>query len=170
MSYNPNNPRPLIPTQKHLTSNYSPKLRIQLTFPENSLYTKQEFKEECDINYIMNQYQQTGLIPNLNEIAPQYLEDTDFDFRSSMEYIAEAKSLFNQMPSKIRAQFDNDPATFLDFCSKEKNRPELAEMGLLKPESEWVQITLSEHLKSSNKQPSDKGDISPPSGSNLAES
>ncbi|AXH74822.1 MAG: internal scaffolding protein [Microviridae sp.] len=142
MSYNPNNPRPIIKSQPLLLSTYSPKQRYQITFPENSPFTKQEFKDESDINIIMSNYYNSGQIPNLMEIAPQYLDVTDYDFRSQMEYIAEAKSLFNDLPSSIRVQFQNDPAEFLDFCSKEKNRSELAAMGLLKPETEWVQTTI----------------------------
>lgn len=142
MSYNINNPRPIIKSQPLLKSNYSPKLRVSITFPENSPHTKQEFKDECDINVIMSQYLKNGQLPNLNEVAPQYLDVGDFDFQASMNYIADAKTMFNQLPASIRSQFDNNPASFLDFCSKEKNRPELKEMGLLKPESEWIQTEI----------------------------
>ncbi|AXH74085.1 MAG: internal scaffolding protein [Microviridae sp.] len=142
MSYNKDIPRPITKTDSLPLSNYSPKKRYGMHFAPDSPYTKQEFKDECDINVIMAQYQSTGQIPILNEVAPQYLDCSDFDFRASMEYIAEAKSLFMEMPSRIRNRFDNDPASFLEFCSQEKNRPEMVEMGLLKPQSEWVQTSI----------------------------
>jgi phage internal scaffolding protein len=52
-----------------------------------------------------------------------------------MNFIAEAQSMFNDLPSSIRDRFANDPGTFLDFCSNDVNRKELAQMGLLSPEA-----------------------------------
>jgi len=124
-------------------SNYSPKKRLTISFPANSPYTKQEFKNECDINVLMSKYQNSGELPVLNQMAPQYLDVTGLEYQESMNFIAGAKSLFQEMPSSIRNRFENNPALFLDFCSAEKNRPEMAQMGLLKPETEWVQPLLS---------------------------
>lgn len=138
MSYNPKNPRPVSTLQPLIKSTYSPKLKVSITFPEDSLHTKQEFADECDINVLLARYQNTGEIPNINERAPQYLDATGHDFQTHMDFIAGAKSLFQEMPSAIRNRFDNDPAKFLDFTSQEKNRPEMAEMGLLKPQREWT--------------------------------
>lgn len=136
MSYNTSK-RTVLSDDKHhqIKSAYSKKLKQTISFPENSDHTRQEFKDECDINNIMAQYERTGEIFHLNESAPQYLDCDGTDFRASMDYIAGAFSMFEELPSKIRAQFDNDPATFLDFCSHEKNYPELAQMGLLTPEA-----------------------------------
>lgn len=138
MSYNPSN---LIPTDSSpslAVSAYSPKLKISLTFPENSPFTKQEFRDECDINVLMSKYQATGEIPNLNERAPQYLDVTGHDYQEHMNIVAGAQTLFNELPSSIRNQFENDPALFLDFTSNEENRAKMHEMGLLKPIDEWV--------------------------------
>jgi len=133
MSSNPNNPRPVIEST-NFKSNYSQKTRVQLTFPENSRWTKQSFKDECDINRIMARYQDTGQLPNVNEMPAQYLDATAFDYQMHMQFIAGAQSMFEELPSALRNRFQNDPGEFLDFCSNEKNRPELAEMGLLRPE------------------------------------
>jgi len=119
---------------------YSQKLSEPVFFPEVSPVTKQSFKDECDINVLMARYESTGQLPNLNEVAPQYLDCTGQEFNEHMNFIAGAKSLFAELPARIRSRFENDPAQFLDFCSAEKNRPELAEMGLLKPVEEWVQV------------------------------
>lgn len=112
---------------------YSPKERHTITFPENSRWTKQSFKDECDVNRIMNQYMKTGEIPHINEVAPQYLECEATDFQAAMEFVAGAQTLFHEMPSAIRNRFNNSPQEFVEFCSHEKNRPEMAEMGLLAP-------------------------------------
>lgn len=138
MSYNPNNPRPISTIQPLIKSTYSPKLKVSLTFSEDSPYTKQEFADECDINILLARYQNSGELPNLNEREPQYLDATGYDYQTQMEFIAGAKSLFNELPSSVRNRFSNDPAQFLDFTSNPNNREEMAQMGLLKPRTEWA--------------------------------
>lgn len=134
MSFDLNKQRPQITNIHNFKSTYSPKTRVQIEFPANSPFTQQSFKEECDINTIMAKYMSTGELPNIQERMPQYLDVTGQDFQQQMEFVAQAQSMFEELPSSIRNRFDNDPAQFLDFCSNENNRPELAEMGLLKPE------------------------------------
>lgn len=117
-------------------SAYSQKPKIsQITFPENSRWTKQSFKDECDINTIMGRYMRTGEMPMINLSYPQYLDVSGADFQSHMQFIAGAQTMFNELPSDVRNRFQNDPAAFLDFCSNEKNRPEMAAMGLLSLEA-----------------------------------
>lgn len=134
MSINLSNRTPLIPAGL-FRSAYSEKIKVAIEFEADSPHTRQEFKEECDINNIMAQYLVTGEFTHLNESLPQYLDCSEADFRAHMDYVAGAYSMFEELPSAVRTQFDNDPALFLDFCSHEKNRPELAEMGLLTPEA-----------------------------------
>lgn len=114
---------------------YQDKPRVQVVFPDNSPHTQQSFKEECDINTIMRRYQATGQLPAMNETAPQYLDVSGMEFQSAMEFVAGAQSMFNDMPSEVRARFQNDPVQFLDFTSREENRAEMHAMGLLKPEA-----------------------------------
>lgn len=125
-------------TNPNLNSNLSitsliPRLPISITFPENSQYTKQEFKDECDINVILAQYQNSGEIPNLNERQGQYMDCTGLDYMEHMNKIVEANNLFSELPASIRERFANDPARFLDFVHDENNRDEMRTMGLLRP-------------------------------------
>jgi len=122
-------------SNKIIRSAYSEKERHSLSFPAQGR-TKQSFKDECDVNRIMARYLSTGELPNLNNVEPQYLDCTAFDYQQHQNFIAGAMSLFHELPSAIRSRFQNSPAEFLDFCSQEKNRPELAEMGLLRPNTE----------------------------------
>lgn len=117
---------------------YVPRKRVFLSFPDDSEFTKQEFKDECDINVIMAQYQHTGIIPNLNERTPAYQDCTGHDYQMHMNKIIEAQELFNDLPSKVRDRFANDPAAFLDFVHDEKNLGEMKEMGLLRPVADVI--------------------------------
>lgn len=94
---------------------------------------KQSFKEEVDINTIVKRF---GLGYEMPE--PQYLPGIqDFtnitDFHQAMNLIAQAKEQFEEFPAHIRERFKNNAADWADFCLDEKNRGELAEMGLLTP-------------------------------------
>lgn len=93
---------------------------------------KQSFKEECDINTIMEKFRVNGIPP----IAPLPNGYGDFtgisDYQSAMNVIVAANEAFEEMPSKIRNRFNNDPREFVDFCTDENNKEELIKLGLLK--------------------------------------
>ena len=92
--------------------------------------TKQSEKDDCDINLIMAKYIKTGVLDHVREHAPEYGFATSETFQQSMEIVAKANSMFEDLPSKIRNKFENNPAKFLDFVQDESNLEEMAEMGL----------------------------------------
>lgn len=94
---------------------------------------QQQFREECDINTIMERFGRTGeLIAPIR--MPQYGDfDGVNDYHSAMNAIVEAQSAFDQLPAKVRARFGNDPAEFLEFCFNEENREEAIRLGLVEP-------------------------------------
>lgn len=109
-----------------------PLVDLSIVFPENSRWTKQSFKDEADINTIMARYQATGEIPALNLVAPQYLDATGFDFQAMQEQVLEARALFGELPSVLRARFGNDPGAFLEYVADSSNHDEMRKLGLLK--------------------------------------
>jgi len=78
----------------------------------------------------MAKYQKTGAITHLANNQSEYGFATSIDFTQSMNIVAKAQSMFNDLPSSIRLKFKNDPASFLDFVQDESNADELVEMGL----------------------------------------
>jgi phage internal scaffolding protein len=143
MSYNPDYRTPLISGESRFHSAYSIKIQTPLEFPENSPWTRQEFKAESDINTIMSRYQRTGELPQINVVAPQYLDVTEMNFQDHMNQIREAQELFDQLPSQLRNRFQNDPGAFIDFCGDQNNHPELARMGLLSTQATKAILTPS---------------------------
>lgn len=115
-------------------SAYSTRLRVSMIFPAVGR-TKQSFKAECDINNIMSRYLKTGIVEFVNKHSPQYHDVTGLEYQDAMNIVAHSQSLFADLPSQLRAEFDNDPALFLDFVNDPANRPEMAAMGLLTPEA-----------------------------------
>ncbi|WNK13718.1 MAG: internal scaffolding protein [Microvirus sp.] len=130
--------RQIIQNKTIFNTPHSPQNKVSLIFPPNSDYTKQEFKNESDINIIMAQYQYTGELPNLNTNPANYMDCTGLDYMEHMNQIVEANNLFAALPSSIRNRFQNNPAAFLDFVHDPENKPEMQKMGLLDPISPIV--------------------------------
>lgn len=128
-----------IPPKTHPVKSFfsysSEKLNPSINFPVDSLVTDQSFRDECDINTIMARYQSTGEMPIINNMEQQWLDVTQHDFQTHMNFIVEAQSMFDDLPSHIRDRFGNDPGAFLDFTSNSENLSEIAKMGLLTPEA-----------------------------------
>jgi len=112
---------------KHRYGN-NPRQRIAFTGQGR---TKQSFKDECDINNLMARYLKTGHMEHVNEALPQFRDVTDFDFQRAQNLIANAASMFENIPSKIRSRFDNDAGKLLDWVHDPKNAEEAASLGFL---------------------------------------
>lgn len=93
--------------------------------------THQEFKEECDINTIIERF---GI--GENPIEPQkWVTDLDIanapdNYMDVMNQLNAARDQFMSLPAKVRSQFDNDPAKFVSFVSDANNIEEMIRMGL----------------------------------------
>lgn len=112
---------------------YSPRKRVTLDFTGQESRTKQQFKDECDINQIMAKYARTGVLPipvNSRAVYGDY--STPFDFQEAQDLIIRAQQQFESLPSGLRNRFGNDPKNFLAFCSDPANKKEMGELGLLK--------------------------------------
>lgn len=96
--------------------------------------TKQEFKDECDINTIMSKYLRQAVVPVGVKVASygDYAEAPDY--RESIEIMMRAKAQFASLPAKVRDEFKNDPEAFLEFVCKEENLDRCHDMGLLSDE------------------------------------
>jgi phage internal scaffolding protein len=94
--------------------------------------TEQHHSESCDINKILNTFMQTGIMPPTN-LNPQYgdASNPQMQFNEAMNQIAQAKSLFEQLPENVKIKFDNEPYKFLQFAEDENNHAAMIEMGLI---------------------------------------
>jgi hypothetical protein len=91
--------------------------------------TEQHHTDTCDINKILAQFMETGIMPNTNA-NPQYGDVTDVDFTQMQNQLAIAKTLFEELPEQVKARFNNEMHTFLHFAENPNNLPELVDMGL----------------------------------------
>lgn len=110
----------------------SPRKRVALAFPAEGR-TKQQFKDECDINRIMKRYQQTGVIDHVNRAEPRFGDLEAVDFQTAMNMVIDAEQRFMQLPAEVRDRFGNDPSRLLAFVGDERNREEAVRLGLVDP-------------------------------------
>lgn len=109
-----------------------------ITFTQPSK-TEQAHKSDCDIQTILKKYQQHGVIQHNHSIQGTYGDYINApDFTEAQNLIAEAKSMFETVPARIRADFDNDPAKFLEFTQNEANRERMIEYGFIAPDSDLI--------------------------------
>ena len=92
--------------------------------------TKQAFKDQCDINKILKKAQKTGSIAHLQKYPELvYGEfDGEFDLLTAHERIAKANQIFEDLPSEVRREFNNDALAFVNFAAKPENNARLAEI------------------------------------------
>lgn len=92
--------------------------------------TVQDFKESCDINYIMEKYQRDGIMSMMTR-DPQVGDFSNFkDYHSSLNIIIDAEEQFQEIPANIRERFNNDPEEFYNFAVDPENIDELRNLGL----------------------------------------
>jgi phage internal scaffolding protein len=95
--------------------------------------TQQQFKEESDINTIVDRFMKTGHLPEPASM-PQYVDyEGAFDFQSAMNVVRQADENFMRMDAKVRARFHNSPQEFLEFFANPDNADEAVRLGLAVP-------------------------------------
>lgn len=104
--------------------------------PGKSL-TKQSFAKELDVNRIVKKYQQTGVLQKAHDFEAVYGQFDSLDLRDYIEKVDAARDLFQEVPSDIRAKFNNDPGLFIDYATDEANMKQMVDWGLAEmPESQ----------------------------------
>lgn len=102
---------------------------------EEETKAQQQFKEECDINTIIERFGLGGEIPVDLRIPLQGEFESVFDYQSALNHLIEADEAFMQLPASIRERFQNNAGKLLDFVSDPGNKDEAMKMGLLRPET-----------------------------------
>ena len=100
---------------------------------EDASLTQQQFKEESDINTIVDRFMKSGIMPTPVNM-PQYMDSEGiFDFQTAMNVVRQADENFMRMDAKVRARFNNSPQEFLDIFGNPDNADEAIRLGLAIP-------------------------------------
>lgn len=97
---------------------------------EDPTRAKQEFKDECDINVIVERFGLTGEMPQ--DVRMPFNADFDgiLSYQEALNQLIAADEAFYAFPAEIRDRFQNNPARFVDFVSDPKNIAQAHEWGL----------------------------------------
>lgn len=101
-----------------------------LACPEEEDKTQQQFKDETDINTIVQNFGLGAPMPEAPTFGEQDFSEV-MDFQTAMNAIRAAEEAFMEFPAHIRARFRNDPQEMMDFLGHDKNRAEALELGLI---------------------------------------
>lgn len=103
--------------------------------PAGVSLTKQSFKEETDINRIMERYRMGKPLVDPGAPtrgAPSFGDfGTEFDFHEAQNRVRQAHESFDALPSSLRSRFSNDPGRLLSFLEDPSNRDEAIRLGLV---------------------------------------
>lgn len=100
---------------------------------EEETRAQQQFKEECDINTIVERFGLTGELPQ-NVRMPLTQDFCEaMDYKEAQNLLLEAHDAFMQFPANVRERFANDAGRFVEFASDPANIEECRRLGLAPP-------------------------------------
>lgn len=98
---------------------------------EEPSLAQQQFKDECDINNILRQFNITGLLPE-SPLSPRYGDFTGIkDYQSALNAVMAAEEGFMTLPAETRAMFGNDPEQLINFLDNPANKDQAIKLGLI---------------------------------------
>lgn len=99
--------------------------------------TQQQFKDEADINNLVDRFLRTGEIPPVDARA-MYGDfvDAPQSYQEALDAVFAAQEGFDALPSKTRQRFNNDPLELLSFLADPANVEEAIDLGLMEPKPE----------------------------------
>lgn len=110
------------------------RVRVQLSFEGHVTRTKQEFREDCDLNHIFKTWVNGGELTHINKRQPRFGDHmSPLDYREKLNAVIEADHAFDELPATTRERFGNNPEKLLEFVADEKNHEEGIQLGLFNP-------------------------------------
>lgn len=101
---------------------------------ENSVsLTEQHHKDDLDINRIVNRALRDGAMdPSLNRHFGKFMDASDsVDFLEANIRYRQGVEAFENLSSKIRTRFNNDPHQLMQFLEDPANRDEAIKLGFI---------------------------------------
>lgn len=101
---------------------------------EDSL-TRQSEAKDADINVILDRFARTGSMP-VDDRQALFVDVSEVgDYRNVREQINRATAYFLTLDAKVRAEFDNDAARFLDELVDPANKQKFVDLKILEADS-----------------------------------
>lgn len=92
---------------------------------------KQEFKQECDLNYILSRYTPEDIEQRIAAARGVFADVSEsMSYQEARQFVIDCDNAFNCLPAKLRSKFDNDPSKLVEFIDDPANEAEAIELGL----------------------------------------
>lgn len=115
-----------------LTNNRNPDGSRPVKDMTKGIGAKQSFKDECDINIIVETHRRTGHLTHISQNMPQYGDFSNVpDFQTAFQQIEDAEKEFMSMPAALRERMRNDPGFLIAFLDDPANNQEAIDLGLV---------------------------------------
>lgn len=114
--------------EKTVTYRNNGKKRV-MTLNEEGPKTDQQFKNDCDINYIVKKFN-----PQIHMAKSPgiYADTTEIpDLLTASNIVKDAETKFMQLPADARLKFNNNPIEMINFLKNPQNQEEAIQMGLM---------------------------------------
>nr|WAE43574.1 MAG: internal scaffolding protein [Microviridae sp.] len=93
---------------------------------------KQEFKDECDINWIMARMAPEAIMERFMARQGTYGDFSEImDYQDAKNAVRATDEAFDSLPAKIRSMFENDVSKFLTYIEDPSNHEEAIKLGLM---------------------------------------
>lgn len=94
--------------------------------------TQKHFKDQCDVNKIIEKFKKTGQITHVANNTGVYADLSQRpDYFTALQTVVKAEQAFMSLPAKLRQKLMNDPANLLPYLQDPKNRDEAVSFGLM---------------------------------------
>ncbi len=90
--------------------------------------TKQSFKDETDINKIIQRAEKSGTISHLTKYQGAYGDFADFDYFENLQKLTRGREIFDELPAELRNEFRGSPVKFFDYVNDPANKERLGEL------------------------------------------
>ncbi|WP_176202978.1 hypothetical protein [Salmonella enterica] len=111
---------------------YAPPPSPGVVFEEPTM-TQQHFRDECDVNKIVERAIRTGdaTVFTSDQRGEFYDAGAITDYADAMAMIDDVNDDFNSLPSALRFQFDNSVSKYVEWMCNPLNWDKARELGLL---------------------------------------
>lgn len=111
--------------------------------PWGESQTIQSQEPETNINQIMKRWERTGELTHVSRAIAQYRDMTGIpDLEGALNIVADAQSIFEEMPAEVRKACDHNVAKFLPFIDDPGNLERCIELKILPPKMVEEELPL----------------------------
>ena len=101
--------------------------------------TDQQFKDDCDVNFIVDKFTKTGHLTHLAKFQGMYADVSEIpDLAEAIQTVTIAQTAFDALPAELRSRFGNSPVNMVEFINDVNNKEEAIKLGLI-PQSQKEQ-------------------------------